>query len=268
MDSPNNPASTPTSQSQSQNLFDQTDSMLSAPYNSNPLSKGFNYDLSVASLIEDLNNLPELLKLSDHGWIGSDVLLTHSYFLQPPLRKGMYLPRNFIWKVELPQTSLNVSNFKFKGNEISYATGKAVSDLTIHFYENQQMQVSAYINSWISSIVGPAGCSYGLMNDYKFTMFFVHSQSSGNSIDTLASNAINKVLPSGLKSLVQSLEFSGVTILFGCFPKKGPSFTYENVRESDGAGNFAIPFQVDEMIQLPMSMDISSILEILGIDRG
>ena len=222
-------------------------------------------DMSLSSLMSDINNIKEMSNVMSHGWVGSDPLFSHVYIIQPPLRNGVYIPRQLIKSVQIPDRQITTANFKLKGNEISYATGATCSDLKITFYENQQMQVTAYINAWRNSIIGLAGGDAGLMNNYKYPMYFIHNSSLGNPIDTLSSNFINKVLPSSASSVLNQFEFAGVTACFGCFPTSMPFPIYENLKE-DSQVELTVTFKVDEVIQMPISTDIGQIQEILGLN--
>lgn len=222
-------------------------------------------DMSLGSLLSDINNIKELSNITSHGWVGSDPLFSHVYILQPPLRNGTYIPRQLIKSVQIPDRVLRTKTFPFKGNNISYAVGYDCSELKITFYENQLMQITAYINAWRNSIIGLAGGNATLMNNYKYPMYFIHNSSLGNPIDTLTSGLLEKVLPSKINSTLQKFEFAGVTACFGCFPISMPFPPYENLKE-DSQVELTVTFKVDEIIQMPLSTDIGDIQEILGLN--
>lgn len=192
-------------------------------------------------------------------------MFSHMYIMQPALRNGVYIPRNLVKSVQLPDRVIRTGNFSFKGGKISYGDGYDVGDLHITFYENQQMQISSYINAWRASIVGPAGKTVGFPSDYKYTMFFIHRNSLGNPVNTLTSSLMNKVLPSSVKTAIQPFNFCGFTIMFGCFPKSMPYPEYENLKQ-DSQIELRVAFSVDEVIQIPFGADISAISEILGLN--
>lgn len=220
---------------------------------------------SVGSLLQDLNNLTQLQNITSNGWVGSDPMFSHMYIMQPALRNGTYIPRQLVKSVQLPDRVLRKSAFPFKGGKISYADGYDVGDLHITFYENQQMQISSYINAWRASIIGPAGKTAGFVNDYKYTMFFVHRNSLGNPVDTLTSSLMQKIVPNNIKTALQPFNFCGFTVMFGCFPTAMPYPQYENLKQ-DSQIELRVSFNVDELVQIPFGADIGDISEILGLN--
>ena len=199
--------------------------------------------------------------------VGADPLFSHVYFFQPTIRNGNYIPRQLVKAVKLPTNNLKVEHFHMKGREIAYVVGSETSDLEVTFYENQLMQVTGFINSWMSTTHTPGGGKIALPSQYKEMMIFLHNQSFGNSTGTLLNDLAYKTLPN---NILNDVEYAGITIIFGTFPKNSPSYTYENLKgagsegSDEGACTFTTNFNVDYMFQFPLSVDFSSILQILG----
>jgi hypothetical protein len=227
-------------------------------------SLNFSNLFNIGSLLSDLNNFAELADITDTGWVGSDPLYSHFFIMQPALYQSVYIPRNLVKSVTLPSRQLNVQNIKFRGGEISYYKGYTVGDLQLTFYENQEFQVLAYLRRWQAGAVGIGGSYYGLPNDYKYTMYFINNNSLGQPFETLTSKAVN-ALPSTVSAALNSVEFCGLTILFGC-SVKNVSLPASELRKW-GAYEVSATFQVDEMVQIPLSADIKSILQILGLQN-
>lgn len=220
------------------------------------------YDVSVFSLLNDVNNIQELANFTNHGWVGSDPLFSHVYFFQPALRDGNYIPRQLVKGVNLPIKELKKDKYHLKGREISFTRGSNISDLEVVYYENQQMQVTAFHNAWLANIDGPGGSYVQMPSEYKEMMIFLHNQSFGNPITTITNDLAYKLLPN---HLLNTIEFAGITIMIGVYPQKSPGFNYENMKQNS-ACEFSIKYNVDEMFQFPLSVDVSSIMQILGFE--
>ena len=221
--------------------------------------------LNLGSLLSDLNNIAEVADVTDTGWVGSDPLYSHFYIMQPALYQGTYIPRNFVKTVKLPTRTLTPSYIPFRGGQIYHYKGYSVGSLSLTFYENQEFQILSYLRKWQAGCVGVGGTSYGLPNDYKYTMYFINNNSLGQPFNTITSNIINK-LPASTQTALNKIEFCGLMIMFGCSVKNIQLPTSE-LRKFD-TYEITAEFLVDEIVQIPLSADIGAILEILGLQTN
>lgn len=219
--------------------------------------------LTLGSLINDVNNVSEFINMFKHGWVGSDPLWSHAFFFQPALYKGLYLPRGLVKSVTLPTYDLEQKNIKFRSTNLGYAVGSTTGNLSVVFYENQEYQVSNYLNSWMTDIVGPGGSYIGVPNDYKWTMFFVYQRSLGDSTNTLTSKLLQSVVPSSLYNAAEQVIPVSIVFLFGCYP-----ITYErpvSTNQDFDIAEINTTFNCDAMLQIPISpASVSEIYSILG----
>lgn len=220
--------------------------------------------LTVGSLVEDINNVTQLANFFNHGWVGSDPLFSNAYFFQPAAYKGTFIPRSLVKSVTLPSYVINTKIVKFRGTDgTSFATGSTTGNMSAVFYENQEFQVSTYLRSWMADTVGPGGKSYGIPNDYKYTMFFINNQSLGQPNDTLLSKLANKVLPNSVLQAAEKVLPVAITFLFNCYPTTFSFPTSEN--QSFDICEINATFSCDAIIQIPCSVAmLSEIFSIIG----
>jgi len=226
--------------------------------------------VQLTALINDLNNISDLQNYFNHGWVSGDSpLFSNLYFLQPNERSGNVIPQQLIKGFQLPDRTIEMSQFKFRGVSINRPVGSVTGDFTITFYERQDLIVTGFYEAWKSYIASPSGDFYGLLNNNKYDMFCIFQQSEGGSnTASFTSQAISN-LPSNVQNVVNQFNFAGVALLMGCMPK---SISYPKMQNPDDgkvdAVEVEVTFSCDVCLKLPLSLNVDQIVEILGLSRN
>lgn len=227
--------------------------------------------ISFASLLNGINNYKNF-DLSNRGWVSAtDPLFTNLFIYAPASYNqsgGNYIPFQMCQSAILPARSIVNGSYQLRGGKITYPTGFEVGDFQVTFFENQQLQVSGYFNAWLNATVALGGSDYALPSQYKANQFFIINAAEGISNGTALGQLINSVLPADFINALSAINFAGIVMLIGTYPK---NVAFESRFENPpnvNAQTINVTFNCDEMVLIPFSTDLTSVFDILGLNRS